>query len=124
MQPTLKAAGMKLLKPKCGNPLSNFAFNFNLRRYTSALTRLPAAAASFAEFAALETAAARHPLPKGQGQGLTLVHFTAQLELILPIAAQLELTLSPIQPKLIRGCVPKVLKVSSDVSDVSRRSSR
>ena len=33
----------------------------------SALTRLPAAAASFAEFAALETAAARHPLPKGQG---------------------------------------------------------
>jgi hypothetical protein len=45
-------------------------------------------------------------------QGLTLV----------PISAQLKLTVSPICPKLICGCVPKKLKLSSNVSDVSRRS--
>ena len=50
-------------------------------------------------------------------QGLTLVPVIAQLELTLPFSAQLKLTLSPIQPQLTRGCVPKVLKFSSDVSD-------
>ena len=50
-------------------------------------------------------------------------HYTAQLELTSPISAQLKPTLCPIQPKLTNGCVPKVLKLSSDVSDVSRRSS-
>jgi hypothetical protein len=34
MKPTLKAPGTKRLKLKCDEPLSNFAFNFNLRRYT------------------------------------------------------------------------------------------
>ena len=34
IKPTLKAPGIKLLKLKCDKPLSNFAFNFNLRRYT------------------------------------------------------------------------------------------
>ena len=56
-------------------------------------------------------------------QGLTLVPFSAQLELTLPMSAQLKLTVSPTSPKLTRGCGPKVLKLSSDVSDVSRRSS-
>ena len=55
--------------------------------------------------------------------GLTLVPISAQLELTLSLSAQLELTLSPIQPKLTSGCVSKVLKLSSKVSDVSRRSS-
>jgi hypothetical protein len=32
---TLKAPVTKLLKLKCDDPLSNFAFNFNLRRYTT-----------------------------------------------------------------------------------------
>ena len=32
---TLKAPGIKLLKLKYDKPLSNFAFKFNLRRYTS-----------------------------------------------------------------------------------------
>ena len=41
----------------------------------------------------------------------------------LPFSAQPKLTLSPIRPKLIRGYGPKVLKLSSNVSDVSRRSS-
>jgi hypothetical protein len=36
MRPTLKAPGSKRLKLKYGEPLSNYAFNFNLRRYTSA----------------------------------------------------------------------------------------
>ena len=34
IKPTLKAPGIKLLKLKYGKPLSNFAFKFNLRRYT------------------------------------------------------------------------------------------
>jgi hypothetical protein len=33
----LKAPGSKRLKLKCDEPLSNFAFNFNLRRYTTVL---------------------------------------------------------------------------------------
>jgi len=57
------------------------------------------------------------------GQGLTLVPISAQLELTLPLSAQLKLDLSPIQPKLTRDFVPKLLKLSSTVSDVSRRSS-
>jgi hypothetical protein len=52
------------------------------------------------------------------GQGLKLVPISAQLELTLPRFAQIKLTLSPTQPKLTRGCGPKVLKLSSDVSGV------
>ena len=33
IKPTLKAPGTKRLKVNCVVPLSNFAFNFNLRRY-------------------------------------------------------------------------------------------
>jgi len=51
-------------------------------------------------------------------QGLTLVPISAQLELALPLSAQLKLTLAPTQPKFTRGCGPKVLKLSSNVSDV------
>ena len=51
-------------------------------------------------------------------QGLTLVSISAQLELTLPLSAQLKLTLSPILTKLTRGCVPEVLKLSSNVIDV------
>ena len=38
MKPMLKALGTKPLKLKYDKPLSNFAFKFNLRRYTSALS--------------------------------------------------------------------------------------
>jgi len=55
-------------------------------------------------------------------QGLTLVPISAQLQLTLPLSAQLKLTLSPISPKLARECGPNVLKLSSDASDVYRRS--
>jgi len=34
MKPTLKAPGTKLLKLKFDQPLSSFAFKFNLHRYT------------------------------------------------------------------------------------------
>jgi hypothetical protein len=34
IKPRLQAPGIKLLKLKCDVPLSNFAFKFNLRRYT------------------------------------------------------------------------------------------
>jgi hypothetical protein len=40
----------------------------------------------------------------------------------LPCFAQLKLTLSPISSKLLRGCVLKVLQLSSNVSDVFPRS--
>jgi len=33
VKPTLKAPGTKRLKPKYDEPLSKFAFKFNLRRY-------------------------------------------------------------------------------------------
>jgi hypothetical protein len=36
----------------------------------------------------------------------------------LPISAQLKLTLSPVSLKLTRGCVPRVLKLSPNVSEV------
>jgi hypothetical protein len=36
MKPVLKALGSVLLKLRYHGPLSNFAFNFNLRRYTLA----------------------------------------------------------------------------------------
>jgi len=58
-----------------------------------------------------------------RGQGLTLVPISAELELTLPLSAELKLTLSPTQAKLTRGCDLKVLKLSYNVSDVSRRSS-
>ena len=34
IKPTLKAPGTERLKRKCDEPPSNFAFNFNLRRYS------------------------------------------------------------------------------------------
>jgi hypothetical protein len=37
MKPKLKPPGIELLNLKCDDPLSNFAFNVNLRRYTLAL---------------------------------------------------------------------------------------
>ena len=35
MKPVLKPPGSKILKLRCDGPLSNFAFNCNLRRYTT-----------------------------------------------------------------------------------------
>ena len=44
IKPTLKPPGTERLKPKCDDPLSNFAFSFNLRCYSlDALDELLAA---------------------------------------------------------------------------------
>jgi hypothetical protein len=43
----------------------------------------------------------------GHRQGLTHVPTSAQLEFTSPLSTQLKLTLSPEEPKLIRGCVPR-----------------
>ena len=37
IKPALKAPGIRPLKLKCDEPLSNFALNFNLRRYNQAM---------------------------------------------------------------------------------------
>ena len=37
IDPTLKAPGSKRLKLNCDEPLSNFAFKFNLRRYSMSI---------------------------------------------------------------------------------------
>ena len=39
VKPVLKAPGSMLLKLRCDGPLSNVAFNFNLRRYSLASAR-------------------------------------------------------------------------------------
>jgi len=41
-KPVFKAPGTELLKLRCDEPLSCFAFNFNLRRYSSASATLAA----------------------------------------------------------------------------------
>jgi hypothetical protein len=47
MKPTLKAPGSQRLKLKYDETLSNFGFNFNLRRYiTAAATEINAAASA------------------------------------------------------------------------------
>ena len=40
IKPTLKAPATKRLKLKYDQPLSNFAFHFNLRHHNAALARL------------------------------------------------------------------------------------
>ena len=54
IKPPLQAPGSKRLKLKCEEPLSNFAFKFNLRHYTQVG---PSAAAAAAAAAARKAAA-------------------------------------------------------------------
>jgi len=42
MKPTMRAPGTKLVKLEYDKLISNFAFKFNLRRYTTAVIRLRA----------------------------------------------------------------------------------
>jgi len=42
IKPTFKALGIDFFKLKYDGPLSNFAFKFNVRRYTTALSKLAA----------------------------------------------------------------------------------
>jgi len=57
------------------------------------------------------------------GGGLHWFPIPLNLSLLCTFPLNLSfLSLSPIKPRLTRGCVPKVLKLSSNVSNVSRRS--
>jgi surfactin synthase thioesterase subunit len=48
-----------------------------------------------------------HFFLEDQRQGLTFVPISAQIELTLPLSAELKLTLSPKQHKLTRTCGPR-----------------
>ena len=71
VKPALKAPGIKRLKLEFDEPLSNFAFKFNLRCFSWGVTTA--------------TAGLRAGLkgPWGERQGLTLVHYSAQRKHIM-----------------------------------------
>ena len=71
--PTLKALRTKRLNLNYYQPLSSFAFNLNLRRYFEAITKAVDRQAGAGAGAGADGVTS-------DGQGLTLVHFSAQLE--------------------------------------------
>ena len=87
IKPKLKAPGIKLSKLKFDKPLSNFAFNFNLRRYSEG----GAACCPTRRSAPPPPRPPPPPQPAAAAaswlwtpwQGLTLVHFSAQLECLV-----------------------------------------
>jgi hypothetical protein len=96
----LKAPGIKRLKLKYDKPLSNFAFKFNLRRYTWArspwCSTLTTSGPTCSRTRARTKCSGPSPTsPRGapssprsrsrHGQGLTLVPISAQLELFCPL---------------------------------------
>jgi hypothetical protein len=69
MKPMLKPPGTNLLKLKYDKPLSNIAFKFNWRRYTSAASRPPSstsASSSPASRQGLPDCSPRHSMPIGR----------------------------------------------------------
>jgi hypothetical protein len=102
LKPMLKPPGTKRLKVKCGYNAFNFCFQIQL--------------------APLEHGV-HAGAPLRRGQELTLVHFSAvNLSILCPIPLNLSLLCCPCK-QLTRGCGPKVLKLSSNAGNVSRRSS-
>jgi hypothetical protein len=84
MKPKLKAPRTKRLTLKFKNLLSNFAFNFNLRRYNLFHLALERHRTECAAAAAAAAAAGGIAVLGGDRQGLTLVPNSAQLELFRP----------------------------------------
>jgi hypothetical protein len=88
MEPTLKAPGYMHLKLRYDGPVSNFAFKVNSRRYITGHWKHILSMAGKApdgelmyDLVAHITLAARSwwkPCKMPDGQGLTLVHFSAQ----------------------------------------------
>ena len=76
IKPTLKAREAKRLTVKYEELLSSFAFNFKLRRYTLGVQALAAAPSSLLMLATDSGLYLNCGL--ANGQGLTLVHFSAQ----------------------------------------------
>jgi hypothetical protein len=97
MKHTLKAPGSKRLKLGCEKLLSNFGFHFNLRRYSMAQDRVKNATkrvnpgndkARTSMFESMLWTNASGTLvalllAAATGQGLTLVHFSAQCKRFL-----------------------------------------
>ena len=103
--PKLKPPGTrpKRLKLKYCKLLSSFAFNFNLRHFSLELEYY-----QFEPYTPKDLPAERvSPIVVHCGQGLTLVH----------VRAQLELSLCPTHPNVTHECVPNVLKLSSNVNE-------
>ena len=92
MKPTMKAPGSKRLKLRYDGPLSTFAFNFNLRRYIESMP-YPRYAGSVGDNELnlmgcsdlYEAAEASLFAITTDGQGLTLVHFSAQPQPLLSL---------------------------------------
>jgi len=84
IKPALKAPGTKRLELIYDGPLSDFAFKFKLRRYTSCAPRT--------------SSSTRTRATPTCGQGLTLVHVTAQLELCVTQDNTLHTLYHPLTP--------------------------
>ena len=93
LKPSLKGPGSERLKLQCDDLLAFFAFTFNLRRYTVLAEddwvawcshyhtpRVSDAAAEKVLHAMCSGLASPLSSPGTNGQGLTLVHFSAQPE--------------------------------------------
>ena len=78
IKPTLKAPVLKLLKLDCDDLRLNFAFKFNLRRYSSAPASSAPTRPSSPRSGTCSCAARRSTLSRQPRQGATLVHFSAQ----------------------------------------------
>jgi len=91
MKPTLTAPGPKRLRLKHDQLLSNFAFNFNLRRYIvdsvsvsgHNLLLAPVAIAVLLALVAVSAGVVTYRVMRAR-QGLTLIPVSAQLELFCP----------------------------------------
>jgi len=81
IKPTLKAPGTKRLKPLHDEPLSNFTFKYNLRRYKMAKCNQPISCGAFNNDGSIFAYAVSYDWSKGGHDpqaGATLVHFSAQ----------------------------------------------
>jgi hypothetical protein len=71
------------LKQKCDEPLSNVAFNFDLRRYS--MDAIASLCAGITEYLLHHPDVIQDPMDSGERQGLTLVHIFAQPESFLSL---------------------------------------
>ena len=106
INPALKAPEMKRLKLEYDCPLSNFAFNINLRRY-SAVDRVAFGKALAAN-----------------GRGLQLVHFSAQLEPFLTLKHTLSTPITPYHPLKTPETTPSCTPCPTESAYVEPKSER
>jgi hypothetical protein len=82
-KPVLKAPMVQRLKLEYGDPLSNVAFNFNLRRYSEAGARSPTHTRSYTspQFAQMDAARQNNDDDEANKLGRVLHSFPIQLNL-------------------------------------------